>query len=139
MNLESGFEAGLQEALLEDAEQTLRDDLGPELLQVARENWESYASANDYGIGHIWEDAELTVDRSADSVQMRIEWPGLTALFEFGVAPHTIEGNPLLHFYWAEADQWVQTESVNWGSETGGIPESRAIRDAMNWLRRAAS
>jgi hypothetical protein len=24
---------------------------------------------------------------------------------------------------------------VNWGSETGGINESRAIRDALNYIR----
>jgi len=69
-------------------------------------------------------------------VTLRIEWPGLTALFEWGVSPHTISGNPLLHFYYERIDQWITTDEVNWGSETGGIPESRAIRNAMADIRR---
>jgi len=140
MQLDSGFEADLEEALLKDVEQRLQDEVGPELKRVARENWEAYAAAQGYDIEHIWEDAEGPfVERDGDSITLRIEWPELTTLFEYGVSPHTIEGNPLLHFYWAEVDQWVKTESVDWGSETGGIPESRAIRDAMNWLRRELS
>ena len=137
MKLDSSFEANLRETLLDDVEQKVRREIGPTLKETAKENWQAYASENDYDIGHIWEDAEGPfVERTRDGVKLRIEWPGLTALFEFGVSPHTIEGNPLLHFYWAAKDQWITTESVNWGSETGGIPESRAIRDALNWLRR---
>ncbi|WP_135807357.1 hypothetical protein [Halorussus marinus] len=136
MNLDSSFEDDLRAAILDDVEQQFRDEIGPELIDVARSNWEAYASRNDYDISHIWEDADLVIERDDSSVSVRIEWPELTALFEFGVSPHTIEGNPLLHFYWDEIDQWVTTESVEWGSETGGIPESRAIRDAMNELRR---
>ena len=132
--LDSGFEDDLRKAILDDVERKARDDIGPRLIRVARENWRAYASRNSYDIDHIPEDAELFVDRDDDSVSIRIEWPGLTALFEWGVDPHTIDGNPLLHFYWEKIDQWVTTESVNWGSETGGIPESRAIRDALDQL-----
>lgn len=139
MELDRSFEDDLREAVLDDAEQTLRDDLGPFLMQTARENFEAYAAQNDYDIDHVWEDAELAVERGSDAVQLRVEWPALTALFEFGVDPHPIEGNPTLHFKWEDAPpgapDWVQTERVNWGSETGGIPESRAIRDALNVLR----
>jgi len=134
--LEAGFKDALREAVLEEVEQTLRDDYGPAFKQVAAANWRAYASRHDYDIHHVWEDAEgPVVDRDGDSVTMRVEWPDLTALFEFGVSPHTIDGNPLLHFYWEEQDRWVTAESVDWGSETGGIPESRAIRDALNGLR----
>ncbi|UHQ96467.1 hypothetical protein [Natrinema halophilum] len=133
--LESGFTSKLEQAVLDDVEQKARDDIGPRLIEVAKENWQAYASRHDYDIDHIWEDVEgPIVERDGDSVSIRIEWPGLTALFEWGVDPHTIEGNPMLHFYWEEIGQWVKTESVNWGSETGGIPESRAIRDALDQL-----
>lgn len=137
--LGSDFENDLREAILADAEETLREEIGPTLQNIAKSRWQSYASRNGYDISHIWEDVELSVTRDGDSIELRIEWPELTALFEFGVSPHTIEGNPLLHFYWEEADQWVQTESVEWGSETGGIPESRAIRDSLLDLRRVMS
>ncbi|WP_254766506.1 hypothetical protein [Salinilacihabitans rarus] len=137
VTLESDFESKLEQALLDDVEQRLRDEIGPALEQAARENWQAYAARNDYDIDHVWEEVEGPfVERDGDSVSLRIEWPGLSALFEFGVSPHTIEGNPLLHFYWEEADQWITTDEVNWGSETGGIPESRAIRNALNDLRR---
>jgi len=137
--LENDFEAKLQEALLDDIEQTLEEEIGPWLIQTAREQWEAYASRNGYDIEFIWEDAEFAVERDDDSVTLRVEWPELSALFEFGVEPHTIEGNPTLTFYWEAKDQWITTDEVNWGSETGGINESRAVRDAMNDLRRLLS
>lgn len=136
MTLDSDFEAKLQAAVLDDVEQTLKDEIGPQLKQVAEDNFKNYAQANGYDIEHVWQDAELSVERGRDSVTVTVEWPGLTALFEFGVDPHTIEGDPLLHFYWEEQDRWVQAEEVNWGSETGGINEAGAIRDAMAQIRR---
>ncbi|WP_226043479.1 hypothetical protein [Natrinema sp. DC36] len=135
MELDSSFEDDLREAVLDDVEKKARDDIGPRLIDIARENWQAYASRHDYDIDHIWEDVEgPIVERDGDSVSVRIEWPGLTALFEWGVDPHTIEGNPLLHFYWEAKDSWITTDEVNWGSETGGIPESRAIRDTLDQL-----
>ena len=140
MQLDGSFEDDLREAVLDDVEQKARDEIGPMFKQTARENFQAYAAENGYDIDHIWKAAEgPIVERDGESVSVRVEWPGLTALFEFGVSPHTIEGDPLLHFYYERIDQWITTDSVNWGSETGGIPESRAIRDAMNWLRREVS
>ncbi|SEQ30775.1 hypothetical protein [Natrinema salaciae] len=135
MEFDSSFEDDLREAVLDDVEQKARDDIGPRLIDIARENWQAYASRHDYDIDHIWKDVEGPfVDRDGDSVSVRIKWPGLTALFEWGVDPHTIKGNPLLYFYWDAKDQWITTDEVNWGSETGGIPESRAIRDSLDRL-----
>lgn len=135
VTLENDFGSKLEAAVLDDVEQKARDEIGPRLVRVARENWQAYASRNDYDIDHVWEDVEgPIVKRDGGGVSVQIKWPGLTALFEWGVDPHTIEGNPLLHFYWEKIDQWITTESVNWGSETGGIPESRAIRDALDQL-----
>jgi len=149
VELDSNFEDNLREAVMDNVEQTVRDEIGPELKQVAQENFEAYASRNGYDIDHIWKDAEgPIVEREGDKIQVRIEWPGLTALFEHGVSPHTIEGNPLLSFIWEGppegtrppgAPKHVKAQSVNWGSETGGIPESRAVRDALNELRRDLS
>jgi len=145
LTLDSGFEADLREAVLDDVEATLRDEIGPELADVIRENWQAYASRNGYDIDHIWEDFEGPfVDRSDGTITLRMKWPGLTALFEYGVSPHTIEGNPLLAFIWESppegtrppgAPEHIVADEVNWGSVTGGIPESRAIRDGLEWLR----
>jgi hypothetical protein len=137
--LTSGFEADLEAAVLDDAEARLRAELGPRLVALARDRWEAYASRNDYDIEHIWQDADLEVTRDGDTVQVSVQWPELTALFEFGVSPHVIEGDPVLHFYYERIGEEITVSSVNWGSETGGIPESRAIRDALRQFRREVS
>ena len=139
MNLSSSFEDKLREAVQDKIEQKVREEIGPDLVRVAEENWKAYASRNGYDIDHVWEDVEHTVEQTPNGISIVVEWPELTALFEFGVDPHTIDGNPLLHFYWDEIGQWVTTDNVDWGSETGGIPESRAIRDALNQTRRDLS
>ena len=55
-----------------------------------------------------------------------------------------MEGSPLLAFVWESppqgtrpsgAPQFVETQSVNWGSVTGGIEEARAIRGALDYIR----
>jgi len=99
--LNNGFERDLREAVLADAESRLREELGPRVERLSRERWRQYASRNGYDIEHIWQEAERTVRREGESVTLGIEWPGLTALFEFGVSPHTIEGDPALAFHWA--------------------------------------
>lgn len=129
-SLSSSFESDLKQAVMDDVEAKARQDIGPRLVEIARQNWQAYASRNGYDLDHIESGAELSVDRDGDTVRIRVEWPGLTALFEWGVDPHIITGD--LHFYYEKIDQWIQTDSVNWGSETGGIPEARAIRDAVD-------
>lgn len=137
--LETGFEQKATDAFQQAAVDGLYGERGNvvfEFIQTVNENFQRYARANGYDIDHIWQDVEVTdAQPTATGARARIEWPGLTGLFEYGVSPHTIDGNPLLHFYWEEADQWVQTESVDWGSETGGIPEARAIRNGLRSLR----
>lgn len=130
--LEQAFERKAEAAFLEDAEDK---DPGRVLAEFAIQNFQDYASEHGYDIDFIWDEVEVTTTRSGDTIQTEIDFPDLTALFEYGVSPHTIQGNPLLHFYWEAADRWVRTEEVNWGSETGGIPEARAIRTAIDQLR----
>jgi len=140
MNLERAFEDKLKEAVLDDAEREL-DEVAQYLVDIAESNFRDYASRNGYAIEHIWQGVDgPTVERGPDGVSAEIQWPGLTALFEYGVSPHTIRGDPLLAFHWEAppggtrppgAPSFVVAEEVNWGSVTGGIPESRAIRFAV--------
>lgn len=130
-----GLESNLQASLQDDIE-TAAGDMGQALKDEAEANFREYASRNDYQIDHIWRDATVgNVESGPGRASVTVEWPALTAIFEWGVSPFTLQGNPLLHFYWEAADQWVMTDEVNWGSETGGINESRAIRGALNYLR----
>jgi len=145
--LDRAFEDKLHEAVLDEVESEAVD-IGRDLRDIARAKWISYAAANGYDIDHIWQDVEgPLVERDSDSVTIRVEWPGLTALFEWGVSPHTIDGNPLLVFIWEDAPPEAREEfpgdpprlfqqSVNWGSQTGGIPEARAIRDTIDEVGR---
>lgn len=136
--------ASAREALLDDIEQKLvgeRDNLVFRTVQQAHQLLENYATRNDYTEGPLIDSfAGVDSSRGRRSVQAEWSWDHKVMQFwEFGVSPHTIEGNPLLHFYWDEIGQWVQTESVMWGSKTGGIPPSRAVRDSLTWLRRELS
>lgn len=138
-----GFEEAAKQALLDEAEDKLPDKTD-RLAEIAEENWRQYASRKGYSISLIWEDLEKSsVQRSTNSVSQRITWP-FSGLFEFGVSPHVIEGNPYLSFTWPAppegtrppgAPKHVTTQSVNWGSVTGGIDESRAIRNALLQFR----
>lgn len=143
--LESDFEQELTDALLSDAADELYaepNNLAFQFLETANQNFEDYADRNDYDIGGIPDSGRVTAtSRGENSVSATVEWTHpLSALYEFGVSPHTITGD--LAFPWEGppegtrpegAPAFVQTDSVNWGSVTGGIPESRAIRNALQY------
>lgn len=145
VTLDADFEEQLAEAMLDDAEEQ-GEQIGQDLKDTAGQNFQSYASRNDYDISHIWTDSEGPfVEREQNAVRIAVEWPELSGLFEHGVSPHTIRGSPLA-FAWPSPPQgtrpqgapsFVVTDEVNWGSVTGGINEARAIRNAMAEIRRA--
>ncbi len=76
------------------------------------------------------------------------------ARWEFGTSDHHVDGDPVLSFVWSGPDvpQWVRKEFDQARDPSGqfrsgwrvflpdvdvsGLPESRAIRDAFNGLRR---
>ncbi|WP_434531040.1 hypothetical protein ACODNH_05355 [Haloarcula sp. NS06] len=131
----------LRQSLLDGVEETMvgaQGNLVYQSVQQAHNAIDSYAGQQGYDL-EFFSETFAGVDFTRDRMSIHVEWSwqgDLPMFYEFGVSPHTIEGDPLLHFFWEEADQWIQTESVEWGSETGGIPESRAVRDSLNWLRR---
>jgi len=144
VTLDADFEDQLADALLDDAEEQA-EGIGQDLKDTAEQNFSEYAGRNDYSISHIWSGATgPEVERDPNAVRVSVQWPELTALYEHGVAPHTIRGSPLA-FAWPAppggtrpqgAPSFVVADEVNWGSVTGGIPEARAIRNALAEIRR---
>ena len=141
-----GFEDALREELLDAAEDAVaehRDDLA----QESGDRFDAYANRHGYDLDYLPRGIETSrVTRRGNRVSATVSWPWGTALWEYGVEPHVIEGNPTLAFSWDAppsgtrppgAPSFVKTDSVNWGSVTGGIPEARAIRTALQVVGRA--
>jgi hypothetical protein len=139
-SLDADFEKLAEKALTPDGDETR--ELGERMLELAEDNWRAYATANDYDLDHIWRGARIT---EASDGRVRVEWP-FSALWEFGVDPHVIEASDAdyLSFAWPAppegtrpegAPEHVRTDSVDWGSVTGGIPKARAVRDMLREFR----
>lgn len=133
--LDSDFEAKLRAAAAEaihDAVVDEPDNLAFRFRQQIVENFEAYAARHGYELDGALADIRVTdVDRRDDGVRVRIEGPHPLALFEFGARPHPIEGDPL-HWVDEETGEDVFVQHV----DHPGLPEARAFRDAIHWLRR---
>lgn len=159
--LEASFEDNLREAMLDEAEAKLvgqQANLIYEFVELVHERLRSYGRRHGYDVESTIDSlGEPQVERTDDRLTVTIGWTSeQMARWEFGVSPHTIDGNPVLSFVWEDPPGWVREEfeqarsaggefrsgwrvyfsSVEWGSDTGGIPASRAIRDSIRGLRR---
>jgi hypothetical protein len=139
-------------ALLADARKRVLDEQGNLLFQgvrVGHGTLRSYGSRHDYDVEPVTESVEVTDVTSTDrSFSARVAWTHEAAqYFQFGVAPHTISGSPLLSFIWEDAPQGVRemfsgTERVDGDPRVylpsvdhPGIPASRYVQATINWLR----
>jgi hypothetical protein len=138
--------------LIGDIKQRMAGGRGNLLFQAVRVGHgtlRSYGSRNDYAVDPITETVEV-VDASVQgrSFEARVAWTHEAAkYFQFGVSPHTIDGNPILSFIWEDAPREIRemfshTERVDGDPRVffqsvdhPGIPESRYVNAAMNWLR----
>lgn len=148
MTTVDGFEDALREELL-DAAETEVAERRDQLAYESEANFDAYASRHGYDIGHIPDGIETgSVRRQGNRVSATVEFNGFgTSLYEYGVSPFTLTASEgQLAFLWASppegtrppgAPSFVQSKSVNWGSVTGGIPESRAIRTALQVVGQA--
>lgn len=155
--LASDFEDNLREALLDEAESKLvgqQASLVYEFVELAHTNLRAYGKRHGYDVESTIESlGQPVVDRSNGTITVEIGWESAQmGRWEFGVSPHTIDGNPVLSFVWENPPQWVREEFDQARSGGGqfasgwrvffesvdhpGIPESRAIRDALTGLRR---
>jgi len=146
MILDGSFEDAAREALLDDAESTLvgRDNIVFQATQRVRGRLERYAREEDYDVGPILDSftgVEVTRTDNSLTVRWGYDHPAVE-YFEFGTSDHTIEGDPILVFEFDAAEYPYLNEMFPGGTaylpevEVSGIEETRAIRDALNWLRR---
>lgn len=159
LELDGDFEADLREAMLDSAEDALVGTGGDrglitEFVELVHANLRAYGERHGYDVASTIDSVgEPVVERTEDSLTVTVGWTSeQMARWEFGVSPHTIEGDPVLSFVWADPPGWVREEfdqargaggefASGWRVflpevEHPGIPESRAIRDAINGLRR---
>lgn len=152
MELESGFEAKLREALLADVEDQLLD-LVEEFVELVHTRLRSYAKTHGYDVESTIDSVgDPQVDRNGETLVIRVGWESeQMARWEFGTSDHTVRGDPL-SFVWKDPPQWVREEfdqarDAGGQFESGyrvflpetnvsGVQESRAIRDSLNGLRR---
>jgi hypothetical protein len=154
-SLSATFERDAREALLDQAESELvgqRNSLVFRFIQVVHSNLESYANRHGYNIESTKESLQTPeVRRNRNTLEITVGWDNpQMGRWEFGIRPHEIQGNPILSFVWADPPEWVKEEFDQARSAGGqfasgwrvffssvshpGIPESRAIRDALNGL-----
>lgn len=150
VELESGFEDALREALLDDIEHEFvgkQNNLVHQFVQKAHDRLREYGREFDYDVEPVIESlGQPEVDRGRGYITIRIGWDHPAApYFQLGTSEHTIQGDPVLSFVWEDPPTWVRHEFDREGDgfrvflpevEVAGLPESRFVRDALNWLRR---
>lgn len=156
MQLEAQFERKVQAAVLDEAEHQLvgeEANLIFEFVELVHTLLRSYGNRHGYDVESTIESLEpVAVHRTDRRLRVTVGWGSeQMARWEFGVAPHTIDGNPILSFIWADPPDWVR-DAFDQGRDTRGrfvsgwrvffpsvdhpgIPESRAVRDAINAFR----
>ena len=139
------FEADAREALLDELEDYAREEIAPQVQAHAHEIFRQYGQRNDYDVEPIIEAGETAVIRRGDRVVVRFGWPEPAIYFERGTVDHVVEAKnaDVLSFIWEDPPEWVREEFEPEGDgyrvflpkvEVAGLPESRFIRDTLNWL-----
>jgi hypothetical protein len=159
--LPSSFEDDLREALLDDVEQGL-EELFENFVELVHTRLRSYGRRHGYDVESTIESvSDVQIDRSEGTVTARVGWRDeQMSRWEFGIDPFTMPPKTptnaeVLSFVWEDPPQWVREEFDRARSSGGefrsgwrvflprtgpadhpGMPESRAIRDSLNGLRR---
>jgi hypothetical protein len=144
MELEPGFEDKLLESLLDQAEADA-ERLAEYVIGLVHDNLRDYAERHGYDVESTIDSVEWSVQRSDRSITITVGWENEQMLrWEFGTSDHTVPGDPVLVFEFDGDEYPYLAEMFDEGvaylpdADVSGLPESRAIRDAMNQLRREA-
>jgi len=140
------FEADARDALLDELEAHAREEIAPAVQQHAHDILEAYGRRHDYNVESIIAAGETAVERRGDRVVVRWGWPEPAIFFERGTVDHVVKARnaDVLSFIWEDPPGWVREEYEREGDgyrvflpevEVSGLPESRFIRDTLNWLQ----
>lgn len=132
-------------AILDDLEKYAREEIAPEVQLHAHALLRSYGQEHDYDVKPIIDAGETEVIRRRDRVVVRFGWPEPAIYFERGTIAHVVEAKnaDALSFVWEDPPEWVREEFEPEGDgyrvylqkvEVAGLPESRFIRDTLNWV-----
>jgi hypothetical protein len=139
-----GFETKLRGAILDKVEADA-ERLARYVIELVHDNLRDYADRHDYDVESTIESVDWSVERSGDGVTITIGWRDRQMLrWEFGTSDHTVPGDPVLVFPFDGDEYPYLAEMFDEGiaylpdADVTGLAESRAIRDAMNQLRREA-
>lgn len=137
-----------RQALLDNVESTMvgsRNNLVSQAVQRAHGRLERYGQrAGGYNTDPLIESFD-GVDATRDRTSIRAEWSWSHEAFrflEFGTSDHTVDGEPLLVFefnpqeYPHLDDMFPDGTAFLPSVGVSGLPESRAVRSSLNWLRR---
>jgi hypothetical protein len=142
--LESTFPADLRDAILSEVEADA-ERLARHVINLVHDNLRDYGNRHDYDVESTIESVDWSVKLSDGAVTITVGWTDEQMLrWEFGTSDHTVPGDPVLVFEF-DADEYPYlAEMFDNGvaylpeADVSGLPASRAIRDAMNQLRREA-
>jgi len=151
-----GFDDAARQAVLDDVERKVLargDNLHQRFIEQAHDRLRDYGQRYDYDVEPIIDSLVVTERRrTASGVTVKLEWQHEAAgFFAIGTRPHNIQGQPILSFVWEDPPQWVREQFDRARAEGGqfergwrvffpevdvaGIPESRYIRNTIEWLR----
>lgn len=147
-SLDSGFEADLRDAILDEAERELvgkQGNIVHEFVQDVHDRLRAYGRRHDDDVEHAIESlGQPVVERTANSITVRIGWEATEMVFfEMGTSDHTVDGDPVLVFDFDETEYPHLAEMFPEGTaylpdvDVSGLPESRAVRDSLNHLQGA--
>ncbi|WP_434521287.1 hypothetical protein [Halorubrum sp. AS12] len=139
------FVEDAREAVLDNLEDYAREEIAPQVQTHAHDILRQYGQEHDYDVKPIIEAGETAVIRRGDRVVVRFGWPEPAIYFERGTVEHVVEAKnaDVLSFIWEDPPEWVREEFEPEGDgyrvylpkvEVAGLPESRFIRDTLNWL-----
>ncbi len=131
---------------MDTAEAYAREVVVPVVQSHAHEILEGYGQRHGYDVQSLIDAAEARVERRKGSIVVRYGWPEPAIYMEYGTPRHGPTDANVLSWVWEDPPAWVREEFEREGDgyrvflpEVSGLPESRFIRDTINWLRGEAA